>query len=271
APQRLTGESIAFPGRPGQALAYVAHGGRISGNECLCEPDLQQPVDQRSYARATGNTGTLNPHLSRLLDVTRRRIDEHQAVHARRVGCCKMLGNEPAQGNACDVRASNPFALENAGKLRGELLDAIGTCGNGAFAMSGKIIAHQREALLETGTGDGPQAVVDAEAMEHHQRRARSRAMNPDRGNVEASGRGFPHLSLLSAYGLPTPVFPAHSAPRSHPWPHRPQALATSPGHKPWPHPPTPRGQLPPANAPWPHPLTASLGHVLWPRPLENP
>jgi hypothetical protein len=116
-----------------------------------------------------------------------------------------MLCHQPAERDAGDMRTRDARAGQNGPELLGEVLDAVGRGGHRRLVMAGKVIAQQREIPVEPDAGNVPQAMIDAEAMQHHQRRAGAASVQRDRAGIEdacAHVRSSQRPALIARQGL---------------------------------------------------------------------
>src|SRR5262249_46364077 len=146
---------------------------RGGGREALVgKPDFQQATGQRTDARHAGAACAFDPHPAHVIDVSRRGVDQDQALDQLRMRSRKVLRDQPAERDPGDMRATHALASEELRQLVGEIADFVGLVWDRRLGVAWKVVAEQAEACLETGRGNVPQAVVYAKAMQEYERGA---------------------------------------------------------------------------------------------------
>jgi hypothetical protein len=186
--QRLAPESVTLARRARESRAHVADSRWVLGQKACGKPHLQQILDERNDAMPARGHGALGPHGTHLLGIARRRVDQHETVDHVVGG--EVLGDEAAERDSGDVRARDFVLDEHACELIREVLDPIALVRHGCRAVAGQIVAQQRE-LARQRQREVPEAVIDAETMQEHERRPGAGAVQGDGSRIER-GHGEP-------------------------------------------------------------------------------
>ena len=110
-----------------------------------------------------------------------------------------MLRDEPSQRNPRNAGTGDAPPPQNISELLGQVRDAIGLFRHRSFAVTRQVVTQQAEAIGQ-GRGEIPEPVIDAEAMQQHQRRTGARGVNSNVPPVQRAHAQAPRFLIgLSA------------------------------------------------------------------------